>query len=221
MVVKWLDGPGNNDTLDKPKNKENDNNKELDKKFEKPDDVSYGVGLMAKKEIASAQEEINKLNLSPEELADKNYTGKFTIEQNKFTEKTKEILKNSPWKPEEKIKALELAYKDFQTNIWVIKGQKEWMDSERLIKQWNNIQEQDNKDKEWSKKFKDDLLKNIQEATATKARERAQRAASVSSLELIFAQVEAESQQLPTGDVTLAYWPEWVDTKWKNPTASA
>ncbi len=51
---------------------------------------------MAKKEIASAQEEINKLNLSPEELADKNYTGKFTIEQNKFTEKTKEILKNSP-----------------------------------------------------------------------------------------------------------------------------
>ncbi len=96
---------------------------------------------MAKQEVDAV-----KKDFSPDELNNPAYNQEFTRVQKDFTAETAEILRG-PGKPEEKVKALELAFQQFQKEVGAIKGTKEGQDAQRGSKQGENIQKKDEKDK--------------------------------------------------------------------------
>lgn len=100
------------------KQKNEKTNKQLNAQIEKKDGhVDAGIELMAKTEIKEAQQEIDALGLSSEELKNKNYTGQFKTANENFTKEVKEITDNPDSTPEEKTKALEIAFEKFQTTL--------------------------------------------------------------------------------------------------------
>jgi hypothetical protein len=162
----------NPDIKEQEKKPDDKTNKELYTQFDKKDGrVDASINLMAQKEITEAQKEMDTLNLSPEELNNKNYTGQFAKAQGDFANEVKEITSNPDSKPEEKAKALEIAFEKFQVTIGSIKGTNEAKDAQRATAQGKNMEDQQKKGIEKSQKFKETLLENINKITEQKVQE--------------------------------------------------
>jgi len=159
--------------------------------------IAGAMDLMAQKEIGATIEK-----LSPDERHDSEYMSEFADLQETFSATTQEIL-SSGWTPEEKIKKLEDAFKEFQTDIWDIRGTKEAEDAQRARVQGENMQTEGEKSDKWSQEFKEHLLKNLQESTMKRLQEKRQRAQAQWDAEQFNSQRQAEM----LASNIVAFWP--------------
>jgi len=151
------------DPLEKEEMKNKNTDTKLNTELEKKDNsLADGIYLMATTEINTI-----KSDFSADERDNLAYNSKFTEAQEKLTIETKKIL-SEKGTPEEKTKALELAFEKFQKEIRSIKGTNEAQDAQRSTKQAENIQKDGKKNEQLSQRFKEALLQKSQEVMEKK-----------------------------------------------------
>lgn len=149
-----------------------DADKKLDVEMGKKYGNSIGdaMGSMAKNEIDTTME-----NLSTEEKNNPQYTSQLKTQlewaQASFKNAIGTITSDQNLTPKEKTEKLELAFENFQKEIWGIRAPKEAQDAERGKKQAENMQKDDKRNAEWSQKFKEALLESIKKITEQKLQE--------------------------------------------------
>lgn len=169
--VKAYEEP-NKEQLEGQKKESGDTDKKLDAELNKKDNNNVGnaMGSMAKNEINTTME-----NLSREEKNNPQYTSQLKTQfdwiQASFKNTVDTITANPDLTPKEKTEKLELAFENFQKEIWSIRAPKEAQDTERGKKQAENMQKDGKKNAEWSQKFKEQLVKAIQDSTEQKLQE--------------------------------------------------
>lgn len=164
-------------------------NKALDQKFEQGGkEIADGMDHMAKEEIAAI-----KKGFSADERNNPIYNQKFDTAEKDFKAQTEKIL-SGEGKPEEKMKALNAAFEAFKEQVASIKGTKEGMDAQRALAQGKNIKEEEENDKEGSQKFKEALLKGMEEHHMGEAKKQQKAATFLGEKERGYAQAEANQE---------------------------